>query len=76
MTQAIRERATIGPGGRVEIRHPDLPVGEEVDVILLVEIRGTQPTPMTSFLGQGKGCFGSAEEIDAFLESERDAWDS
>ena len=30
--------------------------------------------PLAIFLGAGKGCFESAEQIDAFLRGERDSW--
>lgn len=37
MITAIRERATVKENGTVEISAPDLPVGTEVEVIVLVE---------------------------------------
>lgn len=37
-------------------------------------LRRAVPAPLASFLGAGKGCFETAEEIDAFLRGERDAW--
>jgi hypothetical protein len=33
----IRERVTVKEGGRIEILHPELPVGTEAEVIVLVE---------------------------------------
>lgn len=36
--------------------------------------RRAVPVPLAKFLGAGKGCFENAEEIDAFLRGERDAW--
>ncbi len=37
MITAIKERATVRENGAVEIFAPDLPVGTEVEVIVLVE---------------------------------------
>jgi len=37
MLQAIRERATVKPGGILELHHPELPAGADVDVIIMVE---------------------------------------
>jgi len=37
MITAIKERATVKENGIVEISAPDLPVGTEVEVIVLVE---------------------------------------
>jgi hypothetical protein len=33
----IRERVSIKPGGLIEIRRPDLPVGAEAEVIVILE---------------------------------------
>jgi hypothetical protein len=76
MTEPIREHVTVQPGGLIEIRRPDIPVGTEVDVVILVQAKptGTLP-PLSSFVGKGKGCFKDAAEVDAFIRAERDAWD-
>jgi hypothetical protein len=71
----IHERVTV-KGGRVEVRHPDLPEGAEAEVIILVEPYQEELPPLASFLGQGRGCFSNAEEIDDFIRSEREAWES
>jgi len=67
----IRERVTV-KGGRIEIRHPDLLEGMEVEVIVLVDLTKEELPSLSSFLGQGRGCFSSAEEIDEFIRSERE----
>ena len=76
MTHAIKEQVTIKPGGLVEFRHPDLPVGAVVEVIVLVKEPADEPPSLTSLIGSTKGLFGSAEEADAYLRQERDSWDS
>lgn len=77
MLHAIRERATVKPGGVVELRHPELPAGAQVDVVIMLETSQpvTAPPPLTSLIGQGSGCFTAAADIDDFLLAERDAWD-
>ncbi|HEX6903631.1 MAG TPA: hypothetical protein VF789_28230 [Thermoanaerobaculia bacterium] len=84
MAEPIREHATVQPGGLIEIRRPDIPVGTEVDVVILVgaeevilvQAKSTEPLPpLSSFVGKGKGCFKDAAEVDAFIRAERDAWD-
>ena len=37
MTAAIRQTVTVGPGGRIEVRSPDLAEGSRAEVIVLVE---------------------------------------
>ncbi len=37
MITGIREKAIVKEGGRIEILSPDLPIGMEVEVIVLVE---------------------------------------
>jgi hypothetical protein len=75
MIQTIKERVIIQPGGKIEIVHPELPAGTEVEVLIMVEQPAAEPPPLASFVGKGKGCFASAEEIDAFIRAERDAWE-
>lgn len=38
MIQAVKERVTIQPGGRIELERPDLPTGAEAEVIVMVEV--------------------------------------
>lgn len=37
MITGIKQRAIVGEGGRIEIPSSDLPIGAEVEVIVLVE---------------------------------------
>jgi hypothetical protein len=79
--QAIKQQVKVGAGRQIFIERPELRAGTEAKVIIMVEERpeprqAEDPPPLASFLGSGKGCFSSAEESDAFLRAERDAWDS
>ena len=76
MLQAIREKATVKPGGLLELRHPELPSGTDVEIVIMVDDRAREAPSLASLIGQGRGCFADANEVEAFLRSERDAWDS
>jgi antitoxin YefM len=41
MITEIREKTVVKEGGKIEISSPDLPIGTEVEVIVLVEERDT-----------------------------------
>ena len=76
MTNAIRQRVTVQPGGVIEVRSPELTAGARAEVIILLE--EPQETPrrsLRSIIGSGKGCFATPEEADAFLRQERDSWE-
>ena len=75
MLEAIRERTTVKTGGILELCHPELPVGAEAEVIIMVERPDVPPAPLVSFLGRAKGCFGSVAEVDEFLRGERQSWE-
>jgi len=79
--QAIKEQVKVGAGGQIVIERPELRAGSKAEVIILVDERPEahepqRPAPLASYLGSGKGCFSNAAEVDAFLRSERDGWDS
>ena len=78
METALRLAATIQPGGRIEILDAQLPVGEAVDVIVLLR----QPVvssgrSIVDVLAEAPGhlAFSDASAVDAFVREERDAWD-
>jgi hypothetical protein len=75
MEQALRQRVTILPGGKIELQSPDLPVGEEAEVIVLVAPPQARRRNLSEFIGAGKGLFKSADEVDAYINEERDSWE-
>jgi len=77
MVAAIRQQVTVQPGGLVEVRSPELQPGARAEVIVLVEAQnGDQPRrSLESFIGAGKGGFGTAEEVDAYIRGLRDEWE-
>jgi hypothetical protein len=81
MSRTIKERVTIGKGGRIEISRTDLPEGLTAEVTVVVDAPATNgdavanaPT-LSSLLGACKGQFNSPEEADAYLRELRDEWD-
>jgi hypothetical protein len=51
MIHAIKERVRIKPGGVIEISHPELPPGEEAEVIVMLDPtaeKAAEPAPATA----------------------------
>jgi hypothetical protein len=69
-------RATVQPGGRIEIISQELPVGEDVDVV----VSSTHPSARRSavdILNEAPGglLFKTVEDVAAYLREEKEAWD-
>ena len=78
MQTALRLTGTVQPGGRVEVSSPQLPPGKAVDVIVLFprEAEETRRSVMDVLAeAPGRLAFGTAEEVEAYVREERDAWD-
>jgi len=78
MQSAVRLNALVKPGGRIEVANDQLPVGKSVDVIVLFpSMRATTRPSVVDVLDEAPGhlMFQTAEEVDAYLHEERDAWD-
>ncbi len=78
MQSALRLTTWVQPGGRLEISDTRLPTDKPVDVIVLFP----QPEDITrrsivDVLAEAPGhlAFQTAEEVDAYLCEERDAWE-
>lgn len=76
MARTIHQNVTIQQGGRIVIMSPDLPEGAEADVVVSVHDTPRPEPRYRALFGSGKGGFATSEEADAFLRTERDAWDS
>ena len=74
MVAAIRQLAIVQPDGKIEVTSHELRPGSSVEVIVLSTDNAPERT-LSSFIGSGKGCFSTIEEVDQFIRSERDTWD-
>jgi hypothetical protein len=75
MPPGRRIRATVQPGGRIEVSAPDLPVGQTVDVTISIPACPPRRS-ITEILGRAPGhrLFKTAEEVDAYIRAERESW--
>lgn len=77
MQTTLRHSTQVLPGNRIEIVDPQLPVGECVEVTL--ELRGVgqdkQSILETIAALKGHRLFQSAQEVDRYLQEERDSWE-
>jgi len=78
MQTALKAAATVLPGGRIEIADAQLPVGETVDVIVLLPLPPVEPRRSLADVlaaSPGPGAFQTVEAVDAYIREERDAWE-
>ena len=78
MQSALHLKATVLPGGKIEVTDQALPSGEVVDVIILLPIpsaiiRRSVVDVLTEAPGQR--LFKTAAEVDDYLRKEHDSWD-
>lgn len=76
MVRELRRRATVMPGGRVEVSDPELPVGHTVEVVVLHDSPNENPS-ILQILNSGPKdrLFNTPEEVRAYLEEEKASWD-
>jgi hypothetical protein len=73
--EPIRKKTVVRPGGLVEVSTDELPVGTAVEVSL----QTIEPPPqqrLRDLRGSGRGVYSSPEDVDAYIRSLRDEWDS
>ena len=77
MQSALRIKTTVLPGGKIEVIDDTLQAGESVDVIVLPQRASTARQSVVDILAgaPGQRLFHTAEEVDATIKKERDAWD-
>lgn len=78
MQTAVKLTGTVQPGGRVEVSSPQLPSGKIVDVIVLFpQESDAARRSVTDILAEAPGrlAFQTAEDVDAYIREERDAWE-
>lgn len=78
MQQALRMTTLVQPGGKIEVTDAHLPAGQAVEVIVLLPSPSATPRrSIREVLDAAPGHLGfqTIDEVDAYLRSERDAWD-
>ncbi len=74
---ALRVETKVLPGGRIEITEPSLPTGEPVEVIVLRQSKSVQGRrSVIDILAEAPGHrqFKTAEDVEAYLQDEHNAW--
>ena len=75
MQKTLHIRTTVLPGGKVEIVNQELPVGEDVDVV----VSSVSPSVRRSaidILNEAPGglVFKTAGDVAAYLKEEKESW--
>jgi hypothetical protein len=78
MSRTIQVETTILPGHRIEICAPELPEGRAATVLITLDEEEMSKRRFQDVLADypGRQLFQTAEQIDAYLHSERESWDS
>lgn len=80
MPSELHLQAQVLPGNKIEIHHPELSVGETVEVsVLLPEKYSSKRSSVLEIIERihsQRSSSTSAAEIDRYLEEERNSWDS
>lgn len=78
---SVHVRTTVLNGGKIEVAAPQLPVGQDVEVVI-TPVPAPNPTGAgrRSILeminaGGGPRVFKTAEQVDQYLREERGSWD-
>lgn len=78
MSAVLHREAVVGPDGMIEIATPELQPGQRVS-ITIEPAPPTQPPSlrMRDILAEAPGHleFQTADEVDAYIREERDAWE-
>ena len=77
MQKVLHQKATVRPGGKLEIVSEELEAGQTVDVVVLHESSTTGGRSIIEILNSGPEhrLFRTAEEVKAYLDEEKASWD-
>jgi hypothetical protein len=81
MQTAYHTTTTVLPGNRIEVTAPELKEGQEVQVIVVAKPEAASPAPPREFgidiieSLNGYRYFQSVEEVDRYINEERDSWE-
>ncbi|MCY4392189.1 MAG: hypothetical protein OXE43_09055 [Chloroflexi bacterium] len=77
MQKVLHQKATVRPGGKLEIVSQELEAGQIVDVVVLHESSATDRRSIMEILNGGpeQRLFDNADEVRAYLADEKASWD-
>lgn len=79
MALEVRVNTIVLPGGKIEVQVSKLVAGQQATVVITVENEEVvKPRHVIDILADlpGHQLFHNAEEVDAYIREERDAWGS
>ena len=79
MQPALHISTKVLPGNNIEISTPELPVGNAVEVFVIIKNTSSHsPRSAIDLLDElpGQRLFKTPEEADRYLQEERRAWES
>ena len=69
-------RTTVLPGGRIEIVDQSLPEGETVDVVVTPSVSKPRRSAVDILAdAPGQRLFKTANEVDSYVDAERESWE-
>jgi hypothetical protein len=74
MFHAIRKFVTVQDDSSIRLFVPEFRKGTTAEVIILESSEPMKSRSLTSIIGKGRGCYASPEEVDRFIEHERNSW--
>ena len=76
MHKALRKKATVQPGGKLEIADGDLQAGEQVNVVMSpAQAPSSRSAWQIISERAGHRLFTSGQEVDDYLAAERASWE-
>ncbi|MYA15975.1 MAG: hypothetical protein F4Z28_04030 [Gammaproteobacteria bacterium] len=77
MQRVLHQKATVRPGGKLEIVSEELEAGQIVDVVVLHESGVAGGPSIMEILNGGpeQRLFQTADEVKAYLAAEKASWD-
>jgi hypothetical protein len=79
MQTTLRMEVTVLPGHRLEISNPELPDGATVEVIVVVpeQLKSSRISTLEflATLPPGPLLFKTPEDVNRYMQEERDSWD-
>jgi hypothetical protein len=78
MNAAYHTTTTVLPGHKIEITAPELAEGQQVQVVVIstAPAKKTGPSALDIIESlKGHRLFQSPEEVDRYINEERDSWD-